>query len=408
MSTGGRSYGFPGQLPYLVKADRVKDMVHHVPDSAKIFADRVEENVPIVSESVCVAMPASSVEAAAPKTPSRRRSQCLCQVLHMSHCHAPQQYPSDLPRSKEPLRLNREVMPHFGREVDEVFQTADVEREKGDDPIDSDDEESNPWVPTLREKLQKEARSMKHQLTHFPKNRYCEVCRRAKMLAKTHRKRGLDIDPNETPPLHFGHRLRVDHIIIGRELTKGSEGEQACLVCSDEYSGCYAAYPQTQRNTDQNIQALQKFGGTLAHGKALCVAKSDAAAELTEAISYLGWLPDPSVPNDEVHSAKLERGIRSIKEGVRSIMLKSGLPHQFWPRAIEYFCTALHFQHKPQSIQTKLMNQKLKRARRHAMKRQLEKPFPVSNSLLESLCTISHHNTESFLHLNRVPCRGSL
>ena len=100
------------------------------------------------------------------------------------------------------------------------------------------------------------------------------------MLAKTHRKRGLEIDPDETPPLHLGHRLRVDHIILGRELTKGSEGEQACLVCYDEYSGCHAAYPETQRNTDQSIQALQKFGCTLAHGKTLCVAKPDAAAEL--------------------------------------------------------------------------------------------------------------------------------
>ena len=335
----------PDQLPYLVKADRVKDMVHHVPDSAKIFADRVEENVPIMSESVCIAMPASSGGSSGSKDPISKEKPVP--LLDPSHeplpCPPTPAYPSDLPRSREPLRLDREVMPHFGRETDEVFQTAEVEREKGDDPIDSDDEESNPWVPSLREKLQKEARSMKHQLTHFPKNRYCEVCRRAKMLAKTHRKRGLEIDPDEIPPLHFGHKLRVDHIIIGRELTKGSEGEQACLVCYDEYSGCYAAYPQTQRNTDQNIQALQKFGGTQAHGKALCVAKSDAAAELTEAISYLGWLPDPAVPNDEMHNAKLERGIRSIKEGVRSIMLKSGLPHQFWPRAIEYFCTAQSF-----------------------------------------------------------------
>eukprot|EP00435_Cladocopium_sp_Y103_P060485 s1600_g22.t1 len=335
----------PDQLPYLVKADRVKDMVHHVPDSAKIFADRVEENIPIMSESVCIAMPASSGGSSGSKDPIPKEKPVP--LPDPSHeplpCPPTPAYPSDLPRSKEPLRLDREVMPHFGREVDEVFQTADVEREKGDDPIDSDDEESNPWVPSLREKRQKEARSMKHQLTHFPKNRYCEVCRRAKMLAKTHRKRSLEIDPDETPPLHFGQKLRVDHIIIGRELTKGSEGEQACLVCYDEYSGCYAAYPQTQRNTDQNIQALQKFGGSLAHGKALCVAKSDAAAELTEAISYLGWLPDPSVPNDEVHNAKLERGIRSIKEGVRSIMLKSRLPHQFWPRAIEYFCTAHSF-----------------------------------------------------------------
>ena len=41
---------FPGQLPYLVKADRASEIAHHVPESAKIYADRVHENVPIVSE----------------------------------------------------------------------------------------------------------------------------------------------------------------------------------------------------------------------------------------------------------------------------------------------------------------------------------------------------------------------
>ena len=147
--------------------------------------------------------------------------------------------------------------------------------------------------------------------------------------------------------------------MLRRDLAKGSEGEQACLVCYDEYSGCFGAFPQTKRDTianvhslqkfggtkdtDANVHSLQKFGGTRANGKALCVVKSDTAPELTDAVKYLGWLPDPSVPNDEVHNAKLERGIRSIKEGVRAILLKSGLQHEFWPRAIEYFCTAHSF-----------------------------------------------------------------
>ena len=48
---------FPGQLPYLIKADRVSDVVHHVPESARVYADRVEQNVPILSESVAVAAP---------------------------------------------------------------------------------------------------------------------------------------------------------------------------------------------------------------------------------------------------------------------------------------------------------------------------------------------------------------
>ena len=59
------------------------------------------------------------------------------------------------------------------------------------------------------------------------------------------------------------------------------------------------------------------------------------------AVEYLGWLPDPSVPNDQIHNPVTERKIRSIKEAARAVQLKSGLPHQFWPRSVEYVCTAL-------------------------------------------------------------------
>ena len=338
----------PGQLPYLVKADRARDLILHCPESAKIYASRVDENVPILSEQVTVAshvgttaMPASSGGASGSKDPVS--SEAPVPVPDPVEASRTPAHPSDLPRSSKPLELVEELLPHFGDEVDEVFRSEELVREVGDDPIDSDDEETNLWTPSLRERLQQEAKSAKHALTHFPKNRYCEICRRSKMLAKFHRKRGLEVDPEEVPPLHYGHKIRVDHIVLGRDLAKGSEGEQACLICYDEYSGCFGAFPQTKRDTDANIHALQKFGGTTSHGKALCVAKSDSAPELVDAIKYLGWLPNPSVPNDEVHNAKLERGIRSIKEGVRAILLKSGLSHEFWPRAIEYFCVAHSF-----------------------------------------------------------------
>ena len=89
------------------------------------------------------------------------------------------------------------------------------------------------------------------------------------------------------------------------------------------------------RTTDLNISCLQKFGGTKAHGKALCSVKSDCAQELTEAVKYLGWLPEPGIPNDPFHNAKLESNIRRIKEGVRAIHLAAGFPHELWPRSLE-------------------------------------------------------------------------
>ena len=75
----------------------------------------------------------------------------------------------------------------------------------------------------------------------------------------------------------------------------------------------------------------------------MCCVKSDAAGELVEAVKYLGWLPEPGIPHDDFHNSKLECGIRSIKEGSRSILLKAGFPHEIWPRAVEYICIAHSF-----------------------------------------------------------------
>lgn len=49
---------FPNQLPFFIKLDRLGDVTFHCPESAKIYADRVVENVPILAERVeCLAMP---------------------------------------------------------------------------------------------------------------------------------------------------------------------------------------------------------------------------------------------------------------------------------------------------------------------------------------------------------------
>ena len=51
----------PDQMPYLVKADRIKDVTHFLTESAKIYASEVRENVPVIVEQV-EAMPAPPEE----------------------------------------------------------------------------------------------------------------------------------------------------------------------------------------------------------------------------------------------------------------------------------------------------------------------------------------------------------
>ena len=53
------------------------------------------------------------------------------------------------------------------------------------------------------------AKSLNHSLTHYyPTSRHCEICQRANVTSRYHRRRG---DPGEdyTPPLHFGHQKRL-------------------------------------------------------------------------------------------------------------------------------------------------------------------------------------------------------
>lgn len=92
------------------------------------------------------------------------------------------------------------------------------------------------------------------------------------------------------------------------------------------------------------------------HGNILFIAKSDVATDLRK--RSVGW------DNHQIQiiNAKLERGIRLIKVGVRSIMIMSGLPHQLWPKAIKYFYTAHIFSTKTQIHPNEIDKSKIKKS----------------------------------------------
>ena len=66
---------FPNQLPFFIQSHRLSDVTFHCPESAKIYVDRVEQNVPILSESVeCLAMPAEASGESASAMPAGEKS----------------------------------------------------------------------------------------------------------------------------------------------------------------------------------------------------------------------------------------------------------------------------------------------------------------------------------------------
>ena len=60
------------------------------------------------------------------------------------------------------------------------------------------------------------------------------------------------------------------------------------------------------------------------------LVKSDAAKELTKAVSDLGWHPEPSLENKWPHNERHERWIGTYKSVFRASMLQSGFPNEAW------------------------------------------------------------------------------
>ena len=192
----------PDQLPYFVKADRVEDLTVFCPESAKIYADRVVENVPILNESItCSCLPAG----VDPPEPSSSSWEGRPRAAGPEHPPSgdPVEPPGPAPKRPADLRDKKEggklrlksdpKLPHFG--TDELSLCGDALEEEADKRLDEEDAEAHSWSPDLRERLIVEARSEEHQLTHFPKNRYCETCRRSKMTPRLHRSHAEHEDP---------------------------------------------------------------------------------------------------------------------------------------------------------------------------------------------------------------------
>ena len=64
-----------------------------------------------------------------------------------------------------------------------------------------------------------EARSLRHLMTHLPKNRFCPHCQRAKITSRPARSRHAAAD--DDPPKQFGDRVLVDTMIAKSEESRG-------------------------------------------------------------------------------------------------------------------------------------------------------------------------------------------
>ena len=224
-------------------------------------------------------------------------------------------------------------------QYDEESPKYDDDQEDGDDEhCDHEDgamvpADSEPKEQSRAERLQKEATSVEHLLTHLPKNPFCDTCQRAKLFRQQARRQDPD---DRMQPENFGDLVHADHVIIGRrKFNHGVGGQRCALFVYDRATGIEDAPALRSKGAKLAENALKHF--TKDQGKSLF---SDNAPELVKAAESLGWIHATSTPHRPEGNSLTERRIGVAVQGTRCNLVQSGLPHMYWPFALRHSCFA--------------------------------------------------------------------
>ena len=215
-----------------------------------------------------------------------------------------------------------------------ISSPSDKKEDEGIDEEVPDDEESRLVRSRKVGDLMREAQSAKHQYHHFPKNPFCKVCQRARMLAPQARKKGGE---SRIQTKAFGDHLIADHVVVRANIEEGSRGERVALVVKDLHTKFRSMYPSQSKSSDEVVIALQHF---VAPDDAVEVIYTDNSRELIAGIKELGYRHQTSVEYVDSSKSFIEREVRNMLEGARTNLVQSGMPLQYWPLAIQHFAMA--------------------------------------------------------------------
>ena len=158
---------------------------------------------------------------------------------------------------------------------------------------------------TEREKLLRaEATSLRHLMTHLPKNPYCAHCQRAKITSKPARQRHPAND--DCPPEQFWDRVLCDTMVLKNEPSKGFDGSQYGITFMDEATGYTDDFPVASRSTEEAAKALNEFEGPTPVIKSIY---SDGAPEFNKMARKhrpAGVVHDISTPYRHTAATKIE------------------------------------------------------------------------------------------------------
>ena len=209
---------------------------------------------------------------------------------------------------------------------------ADEVRDAGDQGGDPDVvcEEVKPTDARLK----REAASLQHLLTHYPKNPYCKWCSEGKAFQKPARRRRPVIDE---VPKDKGHTLLADHFSPG-ERGIGLHSERVGLMLKDLGTGMKMPYGLSSKSKADTVIAIRHLGGATRWTN----MASDSSLELIAAAESELMVHLRSTPYRPESNGIIEREIGLLGAGIRTLLCQAGLPHSWWVYAGRHFCHSMN------------------------------------------------------------------
>ena len=177
-----------------------------------------------------------------------------------------------------------------------------------------EDDDAEPKPRMSAQQLKEEATSVRHLLTHIPKNPYCKACMQAKALPPQSRKAKNKSQFKWKRPdaKVFGDEVTCDHWIAQDDVSRGLLGETVALTLRDRATNWLECQGMQHKSTDLVYRFLVNLAGP---EEKLRYFYTDGAAELANAIDMLGVAKDTSQPENKKQNARAERSNRHICGG---------------------------------------------------------------------------------------------
>ena len=227
----------------------------------------------------------------------------------------------------------------------DVVEGSEDEAEAPEEPVDGRLQLPEPKVIDRGEAaLREEARTLRHMMTHTPKNPFCETCKCAKMYKPTKRSKGesLTVESNK-----FGDHITGDHLVTRDANEQSIDGDRVAMVMKDVATKFRWIYPSARSHAKDCVLAFRHF---IAPGEEVGVFYSDAAPSIKLACREVGWRQNTSVAYVSKSNAVAERNLRSVLEGTRVNLEQAGLHHSYWSYAARHWCMAHNIQDHPEIL----------------------------------------------------------